>query len=91
MVEIYGFHEAVFKCVPCINAKRLAKMKGLEYQFNSVAVSMGPNGPVFDEGIIKELLERLGRESKVGLSMPQIFVDGEYVGGFDQFKEKLNG
>ena len=86
-VEIYGFDPKHFKCVPCINAKRLADIKKLDYTF--IPVSEG-EGPVLNKKIIDQLVKRLNRRSEVGLTMPQIFIDDVSIGGFDKFKEKLN-
>lgn len=83
MLTIFGYDEQFHKCVPCINAKRLAEKKGLEYQFISVVKGKDENGPIFNEEVIQDLLDKLGRESKIGLTMPQIFDSrGTSIGGF---------
>ncbi|QQV89660.1 thioredoxin [Proteus phage SJ_PmiM] len=86
-VEIYGFDPKHFKCVPCINAKRLADIKKLDYKF--IPVSEG-EGPILNKQIIDQLVKRLNRRSEVGLTMPQIFIDDKSIGGFDKFKEFIN-
>jgi glutaredoxin 3 len=46
-----------------------------------------PSKGVFDDVVIDDLLKRLKRESKVGLTMPQIFApDGTRIGGFDELR-----
>ncbi|AZV01036.1 thioredoxin [Escherichia phage vB_EcoM_005] len=46
-----------------------------------------PEKGVFDDEKIAELLASLGRESQVGLTMPQVFApDGTSIGGFDQLR-----
>lgn len=87
MIEIYGFDEKYFNCVPCQNAKRFCSARKKDYTFKSVVNGKDGSGLVFDEPIVDELLQRLGRESKVGLTMPQVFVDGVSIGGFDKLRE----
>ena len=37
---------------------------------------------------IAELLTKLGRDTQIGLTMPQVFApDGSHIGGFDQLRE----
>lgn len=89
MFTIYGYDEHIHKCVPCINAKRLLATKKKEFEFISVVIGKDENGPVFDDGVILTLLDRLNRDSKVGLTMPQIFEDEVYIGGFTELREYL--
>ncbi|QQV88937.1 thioredoxin [Providencia phage PSTRCR_121] len=84
MIKIYGFNPDHFKCAPCINAKRFCETKGHEYEF--ISVSSAP-GPEFNQEVIAELLQMLGRESQVGLTMPQVFIDGVSIGGFDDLRK----
>lgn len=86
MVKIYGFDEKYFRCVPCINAKRFCTVKGKEYEFISVVNGRDENGPTFDEDVISELLTRLGRKEKTGLTMPQIFDGDIHIGGFSELR-----
>jgi len=37
---------------------------------------------------LEELEERLGKRVR---TVPQIFMDGAYIGGYSELKEKLNG
>lgn len=62
-------------CPYCVQAKNLLAQKGIEYEER-----------IIGEGYTKEQL----LESVPGArSVPQIFLDEEYVGGFDKLKEKL--
>ena len=61
-------------CPFCIAAKRLLDKKGLAY--NEIDVTM-------KSGARQEMIERAGGNRKV----PQIFVDGEYIGDCDDIME----
>ena len=87
MVTIYGYDEQFHKCVPCLNAKRFCSAKGKNYNFISVVNGKDENGPIFNESVISELLSRLGRKEKTGLTMPQIFDGNKSIGGFDDLKK----
>lgn len=82
MLTIFGYDSKIHKCQYCDNAKRLATMKGLPFNF----VNVMPVAGEFDEPVIADLLKRMGRESKIGITMPQIFWNEEHIGGFDQFR-----
>ncbi|QQG32266.1 thioredoxin [Citrobacter phage CkP1] len=85
MLVIYGYDSTIHRCVYCDNAKRLAGVKKREFEFKNVMPEKG----VFDDAVIAELLTRLGRDTQIGLTMPQIF-DGEtYIGGFTELREYL--
>lgn len=57
-------------CGYCTAARMLLKKKGLEYE--DVVVSRDPE-------LRREMEQRSGRRS-----VPQIFIDGEPIGGFDE-------
>lgn len=82
MLTIFGYDSTIHKCPYCDNAKRLATMKGIQFEFINVMPAKGE----FDEEVISDLLKRLGRESKVGITMPQIFWNDNHLGGFDDFR-----
>lgn len=91
-VEIYGFAPEFYTCAPCINAKRLCEMKkekhDIDMDFFSVAKGRTESGkPVLDSRVTDELCRRMQRATIVGMTMPQIFIDGEHIGGFDKLKE----
>lgn len=77
IVEIFGFDERRKVCPACINAKRFCQVKDYPYTFRSVN----------EDDTLELLLSRLGREESRGLTMPQIFVDGEHIGGFTELKK----
>jgi glutaredoxin 3 len=57
-------------CGYCAAARMLLKKKGLEYE--EVSVSRDP-------GLRQQMEQRSGRRS-----VPQIFIDGRPIGGFDE-------
>ncbi|AWD92122.1 thioredoxin [Escherichia phage CLB_P2] len=83
MFKVYGYDSNIHRCVFCDNAKRLLDVKKQPYEF----INVMPEKGVFDDEKIAELLTALGRESQVGLTMPQVFApDGTSIGGFDQLR-----
>lgn len=84
MLTIYGYDSSIHRCVHCDNAKRLAEVKRETYEFKNVMPEKG----VFDDEVIAELLTRLGRDTQIGLTMPQIFdAKGAHIGGFTELRE----
>ena len=63
-------------CGYCISAKNLLKSKGIEYEEKYL-----------DN---QELIQQFLTEHPNKRSMPQIWLDDEYVGGFQQLKLKLS-
>ncbi len=64
-----------YHCSYCDQAKQLLKMKGIEFEERKIG-----------EGWTKEeLLEAV----PTARTVPQIFLDEEYVGGFTELKERL--
>lgn len=93
-VEIYGYDPAVYTCAPCINAKRLCGLKkdkfNIDMTFHSVAKAKTESGkPILDNAVTSDLCKRLQRSTVMGMTMPQIFVDGESIGGFDKLRQIL--
>ena len=62
-------------CPFCVKAKNLLKNKGIEYEEKNIA----------DGYKIEDLLELVPNAR----TMPQIWLDGEHLGGYDQLEEKL--
>lgn len=60
-------------CPYCDYAKDLLDAKGLKY--NEVNVDKDPTK-------LKEMVERTGKRT-----VPQIFIDGKHIGGFDDLKQ----
>ena len=93
-VEIYGYDPQFYTCAPCINAKRLCDLKkekmSLDVSFYSVAKGRTESGkPILDTKITDELCKRLQRATVMGMTMPQIFIDGISIGGFNELREQL--
>lgn len=83
MFKVYGYDSNIHRCVFCDNAKRLLDVKKQPYEF----INVMPEKGVFDDEKIAQLLAALGRESQIGLTMPQVFApDGTSIGGFDQLR-----
>ena len=65
-------------CKFCDKAKALMIKNGIEYEEIDAPMHLG---------VLKaRVMSAIGSEPR---SVPQIFIDGEYVGGFDQLAEKL--
>ena len=62
-------------CPQCVSAKQLLKTKGIEYEEKNIA--QGHN--------IQDLLELVPNAR----TMPQIWLNEEHIGGYEQLKEKL--
>lgn len=60
-------------CPFCISAKRLLDQKGIEYEVHNIQN---------DKEKKKELFEQTGQNT-----VPYVFIDGEFVGGFDDLKQ----
>jgi glutaredoxin len=64
-----------YNCPYCEQAKGLLKMKGIEFEEKKIG-----------DGYTKEdLLEAV----PTARTVPQIFLDGELIGGFSELKSKL--
>lgn len=64
-----------YHCSYCDQAKQLLKMKGIEFEERKIG----------DGWTKEELLEAV----PTARTVPQIFLDEEYVGGFTELKERL--
>lgn len=65
------------ECPYCVQAKQLLSIKGIEYEEKKIG-----------EGYSKEDLLESVPDAK---TLPQIFLDGKYVGGFTQLRAHLVG
>lgn len=72
-VEIYG----ASWCQPCQRSKQLCIEKGLDYIFKDVTQDLEAR---------EEVEKRLGKKID---TVPQIFVDGQYVGGEHALRNHL--
>lgn len=87
-IEIFGFSPEVYNCNPCNNAKRLCEQKGWEYEFISVADKVSSTGkPIIRSDVMEEMRKRFNTDNLLGMTMPQVFIDGKSIGGFDQFRQ----
>jgi glutaredoxin 3 len=57
-------------CIYCVAAKTLLKQKG--YAYEEIRV----------DGDSERLVEMLGRSQR--RSVPQVYIDGEYIGGYEE-------
>jgi glutaredoxin len=71
-IEIYTKDACPF----CVQAKNLFKSKGLEYTEHYISADNR-------DAMIAELTQRIGQTPR---TVPQIFIDDECIGGFDQLK-----
>lgn len=64
-------------CPYCVNAKTLLAIKGVEIEEHNIQT---------EEGKREELLEACATINIVPKTVPQIWLDNKYIGGFDQLK-----
>ena len=64
------------RCIYCIQAKDLCEQFGLEYNYREIKNAEQLEG----------LIERCGVPFK---TVPQIFWDNEYIGGYEEFFQKV--
>ena len=63
------------ECPSCDQAKALFKEKKMQYMFIQAD---------------KKLFGKVMHTTK-SQTVPQIFIDGEYIGGYEELKDKVNG
>ena len=63
------------QCAFCEQAKGLLEMKGIEYEVRNIS----------QDWTREQLLESV----PTARSVPQIFLDNEYVGGFQELRQRL--
>ena len=64
------------QCPFCVQAKALLESRGIEYEERNVS----------QDWTREQLLEAV----PTARTIPQIFLDEEYVGGFNELRKKLN-
>lgn len=69
-------------CPYCKKAKDLLDEKGIDYEYRDVV-----QDSVALYSMIPMVKENIGEKTPV--TVPQIWLDGNYIGGYDQLKEKL--
>lgn len=86
LLEIFGWDPEDFRCGPCLKAKRLAETRGMVYDFIPLAKEKIEE----NHALNREELEKRMAEHAIELkTLPQIFFDGKLIGGFDDFKAKI--
>ena len=65
------------QCPYCDQAKNLLKLKGIEFEERNISLDYTK----------EQLLEAV----PTARTVPQIFLDGELIGGFTELKKHLNG
>lgn len=78
-IEIYGFGSG---CIYCDKAMGLLDDKGLDYIFKDIKEDMS---------LRKELQEVRGLESLKGQTVPQVFINDVYIGGYSELLYELSG
>ncbi|MEO1719255.1 MAG: glutaredoxin [Pseudomonadota bacterium] len=71
-------------CPHCVRAKQILDASGVSYRYHDVV-----REPRALYEMIPRVKEKIGEKTPV--TVPQIWLNGEYVGGADQLVEKLNG
>ena len=75
----------------CEMAKKLCTRKKNDFEFISVIKKAdNKDGYELIPEIENELVKLLGKSELKGTTMPQIFVDGNHIGGCDDFKKFLS-
>ena len=75
----------------CEMAKKLCTRKKIDFEFISVIRKAdNQDGYELIPGIESELAKLLNKSELKGTTMPQIFVDGNHIGGCDDFKKFLS-
>ena len=64
------------KCSYCADARELLRERGLTYRERDIS----------EPSVMAEFRERLPRHK----SIPQVFVDGEHIGGFEDLQLRLS-
>lgn len=78
MITIYGKDN----CTYCDQAKRLCEQKGVDFEYKSLGVHFERDE--FISYMIKE-------HGVIVRTMPQIVHDGDYIGGYQELRNKLEG
>lgn len=67
-------------CPFCVNAKTLLAIRGIQYEEINIQT---------EEGKREELLEACSKINIIPKTVPQIWLNDEYIGGFDELKKHL--
>lgn len=85
-VKIYGFDTNLYKCEACLQAKEFMNRHNISFDFKSV-IKRDENGKLVHDSEIVKQLEQDYQDDVTGISLPQIFVDNNYIGKFAIFKQ----
>ena len=77
-------------CPFCTRAKALMQLKGIGYQEKIIAVN-GKDGRVLKENQSWTTREELLEAAPAAKTVPQIWLDGEHVGGYTDLAAKFPG
>jgi len=67
-------------CPFCVNAKTLLAIRGIQYEEINIQT---------EEEKREELLEACSKINIIPKTVPQIWLNDEYIGGFDELKKHL--
>lgn len=67
-------------CPFCVNAKTLLAIRGIQYEEINIQT---------EENKRQELLEACAKINIIPKTVPQIWLNDEYIGGFDELKRHL--
>lgn len=73
-IEMYGYD----RCPYCLNAKHLMNERGWNYMYYNIDK---------DNSRARELEQRLEKFGKKFNTVPQIFINGNSIGGYDKLVE----
>lgn len=68
-------------CPFCVRAKQLLAIRGVDYVEYNMSL---------DESKREELLEACAQENVVPRTVPQIWLDDKYIGGYDQLAKHFD-
>ena len=91
MITIFGVPEELFKCPMCIESVKYCESRALEYEFIPILKEdKDPSGVgfKFDRAEI-ERCRIMAKKDTPPHKYPQIFIDGEYIGGYKTFKQYI--
>lgn len=86
MIEIYGFPHDVMNCPNCRNAVKMCELNGADYKFYPLIDGIFRGKLIRNKENTDELLRRLGQTDD-NVSVPKIFVDGEFIGNLGDLRE----
>lgn len=89
-VEIFGFPEDVIRCPNCMKCKNFCEENNLEYVFHRVVTGIERGKFVRDIDVCNDLMDRMNLKNADKILVPKVFIDGAFVGGFQDLKNSVN-